>query len=117
MKRLPIGIQTFRDIVLNDYLYLDKTEKILKDVKLNRDSAIKSAGNLAKYCKKLKEEVGGLAAKNDRLDTMTEDFGKEIKELKEQTKAVPEMKGMLEYLYNDRRNWKKNQGGKGGCSP
>ena len=28
MKRLPIGIQTFRDIVLNDYLYVDKTEKI-----------------------------------------------------------------------------------------
>ncbi|MCD6273449.1 MAG: AAA family ATPase [Deltaproteobacteria bacterium] len=28
MKRLPIGIQTFRDIVQNDYLYIDKTEKI-----------------------------------------------------------------------------------------
>jgi hypothetical protein len=28
MKRLPIGIQTFRDIVQNDYLYVDKTEKI-----------------------------------------------------------------------------------------
>ncbi len=28
MKRLPIGIQTFRDIVLNNYLYVDKTEKI-----------------------------------------------------------------------------------------
>ncbi len=28
MKRLPIGIQTFRDIILNDYLYIDKTEKI-----------------------------------------------------------------------------------------
>ena len=28
MKRLPIGIQTFCDIVLNDYLYVDKTEKI-----------------------------------------------------------------------------------------
>ena len=28
MKRLPIGIQTFRDIILNDYLYVDKTEKI-----------------------------------------------------------------------------------------
>ena len=28
MKRLPIGIQTFRDIIQNDYLYVDKTEKI-----------------------------------------------------------------------------------------
>jgi len=28
MKRLSIGIQTFRDIVQNDYLYVDKTEKI-----------------------------------------------------------------------------------------
>jgi Predicted AAA-ATPase len=28
MKRLPIGIQTFCDIVLNNYLYVDKTEKI-----------------------------------------------------------------------------------------
>jgi len=28
MKRLPIGIQTFCDIILNDYLYVDKTEKI-----------------------------------------------------------------------------------------
>jgi hypothetical protein len=28
MKRLPIGIQTFRDIVQNNYLYVDKTEKI-----------------------------------------------------------------------------------------
>ena len=28
MKRLPIGIQTFRDIVQHDYLYVDKTEKI-----------------------------------------------------------------------------------------
>ncbi len=28
MKRLPIGIQTFRDIVQNDYLYVDKTEKV-----------------------------------------------------------------------------------------
>jgi len=28
MKRLPVGIQTFRDIVQNDYLYVDKTEKI-----------------------------------------------------------------------------------------
>ena len=28
MKRLPIGIQTFRDIVQNDYLYIDKTKKI-----------------------------------------------------------------------------------------
>ncbi len=27
-QRLPIGIQTFRDIVENDYLYVDKTEKI-----------------------------------------------------------------------------------------
>ena len=28
MKRLPVGIQTFRDIVQNDYLYVDKTKKI-----------------------------------------------------------------------------------------
>ena len=28
MKRLPVGIQTFRDIVQNDYQYVDKTEKI-----------------------------------------------------------------------------------------
>ena len=28
MKRLPVGIQTFRDIVQNDYLYVDKTDKI-----------------------------------------------------------------------------------------
>lgn len=28
IQRLPIGIQTFRDIVQNDYLYVDKTEKI-----------------------------------------------------------------------------------------
>ena len=27
MKRLPIGIQTFCDIVLNDYLYVDKLAK------------------------------------------------------------------------------------------
>ena len=28
MKRLPIGIQTFRDIIQNDYLYVDKTKKV-----------------------------------------------------------------------------------------
>ena len=28
LKRLPIGIQTFRDIVQNDYLYVDKTKEI-----------------------------------------------------------------------------------------
>jgi len=28
MKRLPVGIQTFRDIIQNDYLYVDKTDKI-----------------------------------------------------------------------------------------
>ena len=33
MKKLPIGIQTFRDIVQNDYLYVDKTEKIFDLVK------------------------------------------------------------------------------------
>ena len=33
MKRLPIGIQTFRDIVQNDYLYVDKTDKIFDLVK------------------------------------------------------------------------------------
>ncbi len=33
MKNLPIGIQTFRDIIQNDYLYVDKTEKIFDLVK------------------------------------------------------------------------------------
>lgn len=28
MKRLPIGIQTFRDIIEDDYLYIDKTRDI-----------------------------------------------------------------------------------------
>ena len=28
MKRLPVGIQTFRDIIQNDYLHVDKTDKI-----------------------------------------------------------------------------------------
>ncbi len=33
MKNLPIGIQTFSDIIKNDYLYVDKTEKIFDLVK------------------------------------------------------------------------------------
>lgn len=33
MKNLPIGMQTFRDIIQNDYLYVDKTEKIFDLVK------------------------------------------------------------------------------------
>ncbi|MCK5508065.1 MAG: ATP-binding protein [Desulfobacterales bacterium] len=33
MKNLPIGIQTFRDIIQNDYLYVDKTENIFDLVK------------------------------------------------------------------------------------
>ena len=33
MKNLPIGIQTFSDIIQNDYLYVDKTEKIFDLVK------------------------------------------------------------------------------------
>ena len=33
MKNLPIGIQTFRDIIQNNYLYVDKTEKIFNLVK------------------------------------------------------------------------------------
>jgi len=33
MKELPIGIQTFSDIIQNDYLYVDKTEKIFDLVK------------------------------------------------------------------------------------
>ncbi|MEA3385596.1 MAG: AAA family ATPase [Thermodesulfobacteriota bacterium] len=33
MKNLPIGIQTLRDIIQNDYLYIDKTEKIFDLVK------------------------------------------------------------------------------------
>ena len=33
MKNLPIGIQTFRDIIQNNYLYVDKTEKIFDLVK------------------------------------------------------------------------------------
>ena len=30
MKRLPIGIQTFSEIIKNDYLYVDKTPEVLK---------------------------------------------------------------------------------------
>lgn len=37
---------------------------------------------------KLKDEVGELAAENDRLHTMATDFGKEIKQLKEQMKEL-----------------------------
>ncbi|MCD6185230.1 MAG: AAA family ATPase, partial [Deltaproteobacteria bacterium] len=33
MKNLPIGIQTFSDIIQNDYLYVDKTEKVFDLVK------------------------------------------------------------------------------------
>ena len=33
MKNLPVGIQTFRDIIQNNYLYVDKTEKIFDLVK------------------------------------------------------------------------------------
>ena len=33
MKKLPIGIQTFSDIIKNNYLYVDKTEKIFDLVK------------------------------------------------------------------------------------
>ncbi|MBL0717398.1 MAG: ATP-binding protein [Desulfosarcina sp.] len=33
MKNLPIGIQTFSDIIKNDYLYVDKTKKIFDLVK------------------------------------------------------------------------------------
>ncbi len=33
MKKLPIGIQTFSDIIENDYLYVDKTENIFNLVK------------------------------------------------------------------------------------
>ena len=33
MQELPIGIQTFSDIIQNDYLYVDKTEKIFDLVK------------------------------------------------------------------------------------
>ncbi len=33
MKNLPIGIQTFSDIIENDYLYVDKTKKIFDLVK------------------------------------------------------------------------------------
>jgi len=28
MKKLPIGIQTFRKIIEKDYLYIDKTKEI-----------------------------------------------------------------------------------------
>ncbi|MCP4219170.1 MAG: AAA family ATPase [bacterium] len=28
MKKLPIGIQTFSDLITGDYLYIDKTESI-----------------------------------------------------------------------------------------
>ena len=33
MQQLPIGIQTFSDIIQNDYLYIDKTQKIFNLVK------------------------------------------------------------------------------------
>jgi hypothetical protein len=33
MKELPIGIQTFSDIIQNDYLYIDKTKQIFNLVK------------------------------------------------------------------------------------
>ena len=33
MKKLPIGIQTFLDIIQNDYLYVDKTQEIFDLVK------------------------------------------------------------------------------------
>ncbi len=33
VKKLPIGIQTFRDIIENDYLYIDKTQYIFSLVK------------------------------------------------------------------------------------
>ena len=34
LKRLPVGIQTFSNIVEGDMLYIDKTEYILKMISL-----------------------------------------------------------------------------------
>ncbi|HOK02281.1 MAG TPA: AAA family ATPase, partial [Spirochaetota bacterium] len=36
MKKLPIGIQTFKDIRSDDYIYIDKTEIALDIVKSYR---------------------------------------------------------------------------------
>ncbi|HMZ60901.1 MAG TPA: AAA family ATPase, partial [Leptospiraceae bacterium] len=33
MKRLPIGIQTFSEIITENYLYVDKTDRILELIK------------------------------------------------------------------------------------
>ncbi|MEO1953361.1 MAG: AAA family ATPase, partial [Campylobacterales bacterium] len=30
MKKLPIGIQTFKEIIVNDYIYIDKTDLALE---------------------------------------------------------------------------------------
>ncbi|NPA51276.1 MAG: AAA family ATPase, partial [Aquificae bacterium] len=29
MKKLPIGIQTFKDIIEGNYIYIDKTKEVL----------------------------------------------------------------------------------------
>ena len=33
MKKLPIGIQTFKEIIVNDYIYIDKTDLALEVIK------------------------------------------------------------------------------------
>ncbi len=33
MKKLPIGIQTFREIIKGDYVYIDKTKEVLELIK------------------------------------------------------------------------------------
>lgn len=31
LKKCPVGIQTFSEIIENDYLYIDKTEYVYND--------------------------------------------------------------------------------------
>ena len=33
MKKLPIGIQTFREIIKGDYVYIDKIKEVLELIK------------------------------------------------------------------------------------
>jgi len=36
MKKLPIGIQTFSEIIKEGYLYVDKTQQIVKLIQANK---------------------------------------------------------------------------------
>ena len=46
----------------------------------------------------------------ETCDAVHEGIGREIGELKEQTKDIPEIKTMVQYLHDDRKAWKKSQG-------